>query len=400
MTLTNVSHAPSAGSSLSFPHDVFASLAPAPFLAAHLLQSSKSTKSKPCRPNGRAPLEFRTPSINVGSLSHASGSAVVRLGDTAAVTGVRAEILRVQDIPNVPKVVKEWRPQGKIDGDQNGINRSTENTPLRMTKGVAEIDEIELLGLVVPNVELSTACPPRSGGAPGPLAQSLTQRILNLLQYASLIRVDDLRITYPLPNLADSDAVAAASEALEASNDVQTVAFWVLYIDIIFISVDGAVFDTAWAATIAALQNVLLPQAKWDPDLNNVICDTSSSNARKLEIHRMPMSLSFVAFQVTNSGLGSNYDVVGDDDANIKDSNYILADPDSFEETVCDESLTLVIDRENDKTTILSFEKYGGSSIDTKDIDQLVTVAERRWNDWHEWYISIHNNDTEMKDVD
>ncbi|KAF9782995.1 ribosomal protein S5 domain 2-like protein [Thelephora terrestris] len=44
------------------------------------------------RPDGRDFLEFRDCSINVGSISTADGSSLVRLGDTTVVCGVKAEI--------------------------------------------------------------------------------------------------------------------------------------------------------------------------------------------------------------------------------------------------------------------------------------------------------------------
>ena len=81
---------------LSFPRETFAKLAPGPFLRAHLKQKT------PIRANGRSPSEFRTPAINMGSLTHSNGSAVVRVGDTAVVCGVRGEILLASDMPHPP----------------------------------------------------------------------------------------------------------------------------------------------------------------------------------------------------------------------------------------------------------------------------------------------------------
>ena len=104
---------------LAFSQETFAKLTPGPFLQAHLKQP------EPIRPNGRSLDEFRTPTINTGSLSHCNGSAVVRLGDTAVVCGVRAELLLASDIPHPP------------------------------SEDTSDADSIERLGLLVPNVELS-----------------------------------------------------------------------------------------------------------------------------------------------------------------------------------------------------------------------------------------------------
>ncbi|KAK4987007.1 hypothetical protein LTR28_001918, partial [Elasticomyces elasticus] len=43
-------------------------------------------------------------------------------------------------------------------------------------------------------------------------------------------------------------------------------AYWTLYIDLLFISLDGNPFDVAWAAVLAALKDTRLPRAWWDPD--------------------------------------------------------------------------------------------------------------------------------------
>ncbi|KAI5283441.1 hypothetical protein KEM52_003370 [Ascosphaera acerosa] len=83
--------------SLALPPSQFARLQPHAYLLAHLDPASQSRP--PTRPDGRARTEFRPASLNTGSLTHANGSAVVRIGDAAAACGVRAEILYVDDIP-------------------------------------------------------------------------------------------------------------------------------------------------------------------------------------------------------------------------------------------------------------------------------------------------------------
>src|SRR6202000_1433633 len=113
-----------ASPSLSFPRETFAKLTPGPFLKAHLKQPN------PIRPCGRLPEEFRRPTVNLGSLTHSNGSAVVRCGDTAIVCGVRAEVLLSSDIPRPPS----------DDLDDNEL--------------------VEELGLLVPNLEMSTGCSP------------------------------------------------------------------------------------------------------------------------------------------------------------------------------------------------------------------------------------------------
>ena len=69
--------------------------------------------------------------------------------------------------------------------------------------GGGKEEGIRELGLLVPNVELSTGCSPAHlpGQAPGSLAQTLARRVQSLLYTSNLISAEDLRITYRPPTL-------------------------------------------------------------------------------------------------------------------------------------------------------------------------------------------------------
>ena len=153
---------------MSFSPPVFAALTPVLYLLAHL--KPQDAKAPPHRANGRSSTQFRQPSININSLTYCNGSAVVRIGDTACVCGVRAEILRYEDIPNPPRV------------DLSSASSSdTSEDNAKTTKETAEISSLRLL---VPNIDLgTTGCSPSipPGQAPSALAQSLSQRLYSLL---------------------------------------------------------------------------------------------------------------------------------------------------------------------------------------------------------------------------
>lgn len=307
---------------LSFPRETFAKLTPGPFLRAHLQQP------KTIRPSGREPNECRQPRINTGSLTHSNGSAVVRLGDTSVVCGVRGEILLASEVPHPPN-------------DE-----------------VSEDDFIEDLGLLVPNVELSTGCSPAHlpGNPPSSLAQSLSWRVHSLLHTSSLIKPSDLRIQYTEPR----------SEELGPDEEPPTVtkAYWALYIDILCISLDGNAFDAAWTAVMAALQNTTLPKAWWDADQESIMCSPLASEAYTLELNGRPMPISFAVFS-TASPLKQR------DEA----ESWILADPDGFEEDVCREVLTVVVDQ----GMLLKVEKCGGSRVGRDDVRKCVELALGQW---------------------
>jgi len=336
-----------AQNSLSFPAQTFAKLSPAPFLLAHLDPDSASKPS--IRPNGRAPSEFRPPTAHTGSLTHASGSAVVRVGDTAVVCGVRGEILLASDVP------------GYRVGNTSGTGGTSQS-------GDAEIAEI---GLLVPNLELATGCSPAHlpGNPPSTLAQSLNERILSLLHASQLVEADGLRIWHQPPS---ANAAEDGDESDEPA-EPEVKAFWCLYIDILFISLDGNPFDAAWAAVIAALRDAWLPHAWWDIDREMILCDDAISKARRLELRGMPFASTFAVFEPRQQGGGKRKEKRA----------WILADPDTFEEGLCREGISIVVDCANGHTAkLVKIEKSGGGVIGLKEMREVVEMAGDRWKEW------------------
>lgn len=338
----------SAAPSLSFPREIFAALSPAPYLLAHL--SPQSAKKPSLRANGRRPSEFRAPSINTGSLTHCSGSAVVRLGDTAVVCGVRGEILKASDVPNPPDAASA--PEAEDEDDSEELSR---------------------LGLLVPNIELSTGSTPSHlpGAPPTVLAQSLTSRLLSLLHTTRLVRARDLRITYRPPRTVDDDEVPDA----EVEEEVK--AYWTLYIDILFISLDGNAFDAAWGAVISALQDTKLPKGWWDQDLETILCSDVAAEARRLSLRGLPVAASFGVFDP--SGKAGRSEGQGDPEA----KSWVLADPDAFEETLCRENVTVVVDcSESGKRRVRRMEKNGGGVVGRDILRDIVEAIDDRWKAW------------------
>ncbi|KXL51428.1 hypothetical protein M433DRAFT_386769 [Acidomyces richmondensis BFW] len=316
---------------LSFPRETFAKLTPGPFLQAHLKQPFN------IRPNGRKPEEFRKPTINTGSLTHSNGSAVVRVGDTAVVCGVRGEILLASDIPHPP-------------------GEDIEND-----------DIIEEIGLLVPNLELSTGCSPvhLPGNPPSALAQTLSYRISALLHTSHLLNVDDLQILYTEPAAEDGDLTDGQPKTV-------VKAYWTLYIDILCIALDGNVIDAAWGAVVAALQATVLPKACWDPDTEMIVCSPLAADARKLQIKSLPIISSF-AFFSTSSPIRKA------DEA----EDWILADPDAFEESVCRETLAVTLSSEpSGEVRILRLEKSGGPGIGREMMEKCVRLSAERCSQW------------------
>ncbi|KAF5019296.1 hypothetical protein F66182_8689 [Fusarium sp. NRRL 66182] len=328
--------APTAGLTRS----TFAKLSPHPYLLANLEPSSGDVP--PARSNGRAPNQFRSPTVNASSLSHAHGSAVVRMGDTTVICGVRGETILT---PNIPSY--------------------------RASNTETELKEYELL---VPNIELATGCAPQflPGGPPTTLAQTLSTRIYSLLHSSKIIKPNDLRIwhTKPTEDLGEEDD-RMDDEEVDTTNENRVVmAYWVLYIDIFFISFDGNPFDAAWAAAMAALRDTKLPGARYDVDREMIVC--SRKESKPLTITNIPIACTAAVFTGKET------------DRSTDGKFWMLADPDRLEESLCDESVTIVVDCKDGDIKILSISKHGGTVL----TPQLLTSkhfldwATKRWEEF------------------
>lgn len=394
--------APAAHSSLSLPPSQFARLQPHAYLLAHLSPPA-ATNQPSIRANGRAPSQFRVTSANSGSLTHTNGSAVVRLGDTTAVCGVRAEILHTDDIAS-------WSVSQSTNANKRRRLAESGNSAESTgdTKGASEAEDeedrahIEDLNLLVPNISLSTGCAPGfiPSAPPSALAQSLSHQILSLLHTTRLVKADDLRIWYQPPNLGpeelerhndeeqmDVDAGQGANE--EEQKPAEIKAFWVLYIDIMLISLAGNPFDAAWAAVLAALRDTKLPKAWWDVDNETILCSDDITESHKLSLRGLPISSSFCVFE---ADAAAGWRAVAIPDAEEQKAQekqnsqqrWILADPDGYEEGLSQERACVVVDKEENgkgKTVILKMEKHGGWTVDSDDFRQLVDISARRWQE-------------------
>ncbi|NWW25644.1 EXOS8 protein, partial [Falcunculus frontatus] len=109
-----------------------------------------------CRPDGRELGEFRTTTVNIGkclcSITTADGSALVKLGNTTVICGVKAEV-------------------------------------------AAPAADSANKGYIVPNVELPSLCAERfRSGPPGEEAQAASQFIADVIENSQMIVKEDLCI--------------------------------------------------------------------------------------------------------------------------------------------------------------------------------------------------------------
>lgn len=371
--------------SLNLPPSQFARLQPHAYLLAHLFPPAASNQPS-IRANGRAPLQFRVTSANAGSLTHTNGSAVVRIGDTAAVCGVRAELLHTEDIAS-------WSVS-KASSEENTDNIPASGNGTNKTEDEQDCAHIQDLGLLVPNLSLSTGCAPgfTPGAPPSSLAQSLSHQILSLLHSTRLVKADDLRVWYQPPNL-ESDEFRNGGDGMDVDSEQnggperEIKAFWVLYIDIMIISLAGNPFDAAWASVLAALRDTKLPKAWWDDDNETILCSDNIADARKLSLRGLPIASTFCSFEADAAAawraavIPSAEELEADEKKQGSRQRWILADPDGYEEGLSQERVLIVVDKEEEKTVILKMEKHGGWAVDSDHLRQLVDISTQRWHE-------------------
>ncbi|KAL9578546.1 MAG: hypothetical protein Q9212_005653 [Teloschistes hypoglaucus] len=382
---------------LSFPPSHFAKLAPRSYLHTHL--SSPNGR----RPSGRLPPEPRNPTINTGSLTHCHGSAVVRSGDTAVVCGIRGEILNASDVVDHKPATKLEELLRRYGGASTRLG--TSELDRRKRARTEDAEEMASLDLLVPNVELSTGCSPSylPGAPPSEEAQSLSHRVLTLLHTSQLLSMDDLRIWYHSPS---SDATASSNlppeapsidptsmsldvpnepsseDAEENTPQPEVKAYWTLHITLLVLSLSGPPFPTLWIALLAALRNTRLPKATWDADNQRVLCSPLTSDAQTLAMNGLPIAATYGVFDTEKDGAGlvSSTQDIG---PGKQRRRWILADPDGFEDSCCEEEVTVVV-REPEKggMEVVRIEKEGGAVVGKEEMKELVAETEKRWREW------------------
>ncbi|KAL2094262.1 hypothetical protein ACEWY4_008981 [Coilia grayii] len=122
------------------------------FRTADPLEYHKSFLKENCRPDGRELDEFRTTTLNIGPISTAEGSALVKIGNTAVMCGIKAELtVPPSDTPNK--------------------------------------------GYIVPNVDMPPLCTSKvRSGPPEEQAQAASQFIADVIESSEIIRKEDLCI--------------------------------------------------------------------------------------------------------------------------------------------------------------------------------------------------------------
>ncbi|KAJ5724273.1 3' exoribonuclease family protein [Penicillium malachiteum] len=352
----------------------FAAIEPNAYILSQLSQRPTSN-GVPTRANAREQFEFRDMTVTVGGFTHANGSSTVRIGDTSVVCGIVAEQIYTSEVPSwdVSQASVSANKRRRLASSGKTLLDNDEETDQAYEN--EDIRHIEDRCLLVPNVTMNTGCTPGyvPGAPPSEDEQTISNNLLGLLRSTRMIQAEDLRIWYQPPNLDAGES--------DSSNETQLPelkAFWVLHIDIMVMSYGGNIFDAAWTALVAALRHVTIPYAWWDVDKEIVLCSDDASKAHKLSLREMPTSCMFSIFEpqpcpasqddVTRGSLGEGW--------------WIFADPDGYEESVCEENVWCVVSKDkNGKTRVYRAQNVGGSTVDSEIMHNLLQISAKKWED-------------------
>ncbi|MDI1492667.1 MAG: hypothetical protein OHK93_004449 [Ramalina farinacea] len=274
------------------------------------------------------------------------------------------------------------------------------------------------LGLLVPNVELNTGCAPEylPGGPPGQVAQGLVQRVVSALGGWGEVELGRLMVygRASKPDRASSDEEEGMSDEDEdmdidgrgggvpldptappvvrqpesagvgergGEGEGEVKGFYTLNLHVYVLSLDhgaNGLFDAVWMAVVAALATTRLPEVWVGDDGESVNVDWERPRRKVLRERGWPVASSFGAFRMGRDGLGGAKKGEKEGKGGEGERSMILADPDAFEEGLCEEVITLLVREEEGQVRMLGMEKQGGGVVGLEEMRDLVKSAGER----------------------
>lgn len=277
------------------------------------------------------------------------------------------------------------------------------------------------LGLLVPNIELNTGCAPEylPGGPPGQVGQTLVQRVVSALAGCGGVELEGLMV---YGRGGEGRGAAASSEEEGTSDededmdmdvdgggggvplhptsppvqrqpesagvgerggegDGEVRGFYTLSLHIYVLSLDhgtNGLFDAVWMAVVAALATTRLPEVWVGDDGESVHVDWERPRRKVWRDRGWPVASSFGVFRMGRDGLGGAEKGEMGEKAGEGEGSVILADPDAFEEGLCEEVVTLLVREEEGQVEMLGMEKQGGGVVGLEEMRELVKLAGKR----------------------
>jgi exosome complex component RRP43 len=98
-----------------------------------------------------------------------------------------------------------------------------------------------------------------------------------------------------------------------------------------------------------------------------ILCEDAVSESKKLRLRGLPIAVTTLVFTAKEQRQDRDQ------------KHWILVDPDTFEEGLCDESVTVVVDCSEGAIKMLGISKSGGTIVGKDEMKNIVGLAERRW---------------------
>ncbi|KAF9516830.1 hypothetical protein BS47DRAFT_1390417 [Hydnum rufescens UP504] len=241
------------------------------------------------RPDGREDDGWRPVSVNTGSITTADGSALVRVGDTTIVCGVKAEIAE---------------PDLERPGE----------------------------GFIVPNIDLSAICSPRfKSGPPGEEAQVLSERLNEAITASGVVPLTSLCIE---PGKAvwvlyvDATCINYDGNAFDAT---------LLAIISALRTGKGTVRHDHFNPNVyvADISTGRLPRATYSFETSTTTVSRDLLDPIKVDVARLPLPFSFGILTSTSTANAIS--------SKTRETTHLLADPTSFEEPLLQSTITIVL---------------------------------------------------------
>ncbi|KAJ3064008.1 hypothetical protein HDU98_000232 [Podochytrium sp. JEL0797] len=221
-------------------------LDPDTFKKLHPQEFQRRFLGKGVRPDGREGLDsWRTAGIQRDTLATCNGSALVRLGGTTVVCGIKAEVA----VPDTNRPTTGW---------------------------------------LVPNVDFPPLCASQfKPTGPGEFTQSVSEMVQRVVErFVVAFKTALFSYAFRSNNILDLESLC-----IEPAKAV-----WVLYADIVFLNYEGNALDAALLAFTAALRDAKLPKAVYNELEGSVRADPEDKSVL-LDVKRVPFSATFGIFE-------------------------------------------------------------------------------------------------------
>lgn len=158
-----------------------------------------------------------------------------------------------------------------------------------------------------------------------------------------------------LPRLIDREVRESKMIALDKLCIKQGEKVWTVFIDIYPINDDGNLIDAASIATLAALQNVVVPNL----DENGKV-DYEAKSKKKLPMNEDIQPLSFSFFKIGNS---------------------VILDPTREEQEACEARVTYGISKQGKEYFIHSCQKSGEVCFTKEDVAKMMSLLPKKYDE-------------------